>query len=50
MFGCSVIQYYVSNFADSRIEAGDREDKISFKSYFMRSFFFFSVYSAAVKC
>ena len=24
--------------------------KISMKSYFMRSFFFFSVFSAAVKC
>ena len=36
-----------SNVADSRMKA---VAKISIKFYFMRSFFSFSVYSAAVKC
>ena len=44
-FLCVWLLYYVSNFADSRMEVPE----ISIKSYFMRSFFF-PVYSAAVKC
>ena len=38
--------YYVSNFADSQTKVPRYR---SSQSYFMRSFFFVSVYSAAVK-
>ena len=48
-FLCIWLLYYVSNVARFFRFAGGGA-KISIKSYFTRSVFFLSVYTAAVKC